>query len=254
MPNVVLTVDCEGAMHDRCYTGEYIRILEQEFVPCTWLVHVSMKDPSANTNLYYHEFIHKIPAWHEIGMKVNFEGERGYIEDPKERGNILWVAKDTLKSHLIKCTAFRAGAFALMPSDVRYLEEIGILVDSSIVPDAKYRMFVDWDGAPHNPYHSSSEDLKKEGNNRLLHLPIATNDGEYGYLDRPWDVLEPLLEASANCEVITLGMRDYMDSTENLRKTIRYFRDRGAHFTTMTQAASEHFEHHEALQTVGAAS
>ncbi len=247
MPNVVLTVDCEGAMHDRCYTGDYIKVLEEEFVPCTWLVHVSLRDPSANTNLYYHEFIHKIPSWHEMGMKVTFEGERGYIEDPAERGNILWLAKDTLKSHLVKCTSFRAGAFALLPSDIPFLEEIGILVDSSVVPDADYRMFVNWEGAPHEPYHSDKEDLKREGKNRLLHLPIATHQGRHGYLDLPWTDLEPLLSANLNREVITLGMRDYMDAVENLRRTIRWFRDRGAHFTTMTQAASEHFEHHGAL-------
>ena len=86
MPNVVLTVDCEGAMHERCYTAEYVQILEEEFVPCTWLIHVSLRDPSANTNLYYREFIHRIPSWHEIGVKVNFENERGYVEDPKIRG------------------------------------------------------------------------------------------------------------------------------------------------------------------------
>jgi len=249
MPNVVITVDCEGAMHDRCYTGEYIKILEAEFVPCTWLVHVSLKDPSANTNLYYHEFIHKIPSWHELGMKVNFENERGYVEDPKERGNIIWVAKDTLKSHMIKATAFRAGAFALLPSDVPYLEESGILVDSSVIPDANYRMFVDWAGAPSNPYHSDRHDLKKEGNNLLLHLPIATHNGQHGYLDMGFSNLCSLFEANADCEVITLGMRDYHDSVDDLRKTIRYFRDRGAHFTTMTQAASEHYEHHAALVT-----
>jgi len=247
MPNVVLTVDCEGAMHDRCYTGDYIKVLEEEFVPCTWLIHVSLKDPSANTNLYYHEFIHKVPSWHEFGMKVNFENERGYIEDPKERGNIVWVAKDTLKSHMIKATAFRAGAFALLPSDVPYLEEIGILVDSSIIPDANYRMFVDWQGAPHEPYHSDRHDLKKEGGNRLLHLPIATFEGQHGYLDAGFANLTPLFEANGGREVITIGMRDYHDSVEDLRKTIRYFRDRGAHFTTMTQAASEHYEHHRAL-------
>ena len=250
MPNVVLTVDCEGAMHDRCYTGEYIKVLESEFVPCTWLVHVSMKDPSANTNLYYREFVHKIPSWHEMGMKVNFENERGYVEDEKERGNIIWVAKDTLKSHMIKCTAFRAGAFALLPSDVPYLEEIGILVDSSVVPDANYKMFVNWKGAPHNPYHSSRDDLKVEGNNRLLHLPVATHEGQHGYLDMGFDALVPLFEANQDCEVITLGMRDYHDSIGDLRKTIRYFRDKGAHFTTMTQAASEHYEHHAALAAV----
>jgi len=244
MPNVVLTVDCEGAMHDRCFTGDYIKVLEEEFVPCTWLIQVSMKDPSANTNLYYHEFVHKIPSWHEIGMKVNFENERGYVEDPKERGNILWVARDTLKSHMIKCTSFRAGAFALLPSDIPYMEEMGVLVDSSVVPDAEYRMFVDWTGAPHNPYHSSRDNLKKEGSNKVLHLPIATLNGKHAYLDMPFDDLQPLFEANLDQEVITLGMRDYKDSVTHLRRCIRYFRDKGAHFTTMTQAASEHYEHH----------
>jgi hypothetical protein len=246
MPNVVLTVDCEGAMHDRCYTGDYIKILEQEFVPCTWLIHVSMKDPSANTNLYYHEFVHKIPSWHEIGMKVNFENERGYVEDRKERGNILWVARDTLKSHMIKCTSFRAGAFALTGGDIPYLEEMGVLVDSSVVPDADYKMFVDWRGAPHEPYHSSADDLTSEGKNKVLHLPIATHGGKHGYLDLPWGELQELIDANLSREVITLGLRDYQDSTDNLRKTIRHFRSKGAHFTTMTQAASEHYEHHEA--------
>jgi hypothetical protein len=250
MPNVVLTVDCEGAHHDRCYTGDYIRVFEEEFVPATWLIHVSLKDPSANTNLYYHEFIHKIPSWHELGMKVNFENERGYVEDEKERGNIIWIAKDTLKSHMIKATSFRAGAFALQASDVKYLEEIGILVDSSIVPDAEYKMFVDWKGAPHEPYHSDKDDLKQEGKNRLLHMPIATHEGKHGYLDAGFDALVPLFEANMKRETICLGLRDYHDSIEDLRKTIRYFRSKGAHFTTLTQGASEHYEHHEALAGV----
>lgn len=249
MPNVVLTIDCEGAHHDRCYSGEYIRVLEDEFVPATWLVHVSMKDPSANTTFYYREFAHKIPNWHEMGMKVNFENERGYVEDEKERGNIIRIAKDTLKSHLIKCTSFRAGCFALQPSDVKYLEDIGIIVDSSVVPDANYKMFVDWTGAPHDPYHSSPEDLKKEGKNRILHVPIATYEGNYGYLDAGFEALKPLFQANMGREVICLGMRDYVDSVNDLRQTIRFFRSKGAHFTTLTQCASEHYEHHEALAT-----
>ena len=133
-----------------------------------------------------------------------------------------------------------------MPSDVAYLEEIGVLVDSSIIPDANYKMFVNLAGAPHNPYHSSKSDLKVEGSNRLLHLPVATHEGQHGYLDLGFDALVPLFEANQDCEVITLGMRDYFDSVSDLRKTIRYFRDKGAHFTTMTQAASEHYEHQRA--------
>ena len=247
MPNVVLTVDCEGAMHERCYTADYVAILEEEFVPCTWLVHVSLRDPSANTNLYYREFIHRIPSWHEMGVKVNFENERGYVEDPKTRGEILWLAKDVLKSHTIKVTAFRAGAFALLPTDLPYLKEMGIRVDSSVVPDADYRMFVDWSGAPHEPYHADLSDLKRTGDSSILHLPIATYEGLHGYLDAGMDRLKPLFEANADCEVITLGLRDYQDSRDALRETIRFFRDRGAHFTTMTQAASEHYEHHREM-------
>src|SRR5687768_12393697 len=214
------------------------------------MIHVSMKDPSANTNLYYHEYLHKIPNWHELGMKVNFENERGYVEDEKERCNIMWVAKDTLKSHLIKATSFRAGAFALLPSDIKYLEDMGILVDSSIVPDADYKMFVDWKGAPHEPYHSDRDDLKKAGNNKILHLPVAVHEGQHGYLENGFDTLEPLCEANLEREVLVLGMRDYHDSVDTLRKTIRYFRNKGAHFTTLTQAASEHYEHHAALAGV----
>lgn len=247
MPNVVLTVDCEGAHHDRCYSSDFIRVLEDEFVPCTWMIHVSQKDPTANTSLYYHEFVHKIPQWHEIGMKVNFENERGYIEDARERGDIIWTAKDTLKSHTIKATAFRAGCFALLPSDVPYLQEAGILVDSSVVPDSDYKMFVDWKGAPHEPYHSSPDDLRTIGSNRLLHLPIAVHEGKNGYLDGGFDSIKGVIDANLNREVIVLGLRDYHDTTNDLRKAIRYFREKGAHFTTMTQAASEHYAHHEAL-------
>ncbi|MBV6459839.1 MAG: hypothetical protein HONBIEJF_02993 [Fimbriimonadaceae bacterium] len=247
MPNVVITVDCEAAHHDRCFTSEYIRVLEDEFVPATWMIHVSMKDATANTLLYYREYAHKIPNWHEIGMKVNFENERGYIEDPKERANVIFLAKDALKSHMFKATAFRAGCFALVPSDVPYLEDIGILVDSSIVPDAEYRMFVDWTGAPHEPFHAGPGDLKKEGKNRLLHIPVATHEGKHAYLDSGFDVVQPILEANLQREVVCVGLRDYHDSVEDLRKMVRYFRSKGAHFTTLTQAASEHYEHHEAL-------
>lgn len=249
MPNVVLTVDCEGATHDRCYTSEMIRVLEDQFIPCTWLIHVSMRDPSANTSLYYHEFLHRIPAWHEIGMKVNFENERGYVEDPKDRGSILWVAKDTLKAHMIKCTAFRAGSLALLPSDIPFLHEMGILVDSSPAPDAEYKMFVDWKGAPRDPYHSDAADLTRTGSNPILHLPIATHEGRYGYIDHPFDEMKPIYEANMDRQVITLAVRDYMDSVQGLRDTVKWLRDRGCRFITMTQAASECFAHQNAVVT-----
>src|SRR5207244_1138309 len=87
-------------------------------------------------------------------------------------------------------TGVRARAFALLPSDIKYLEDMGILVDSSVVPDADYKMFVDWKGAPHEPYHSSSDDLTKSGNNRILHIPIATHEGVYAYLHHGFHALK----------------------------------------------------------------
>ena len=67
----------------------------------------------------------------------------------------------------------------------------------------------------------------------------------FGYLDRGgFDKMVPLFEANMKREVICLGLRDYYDSVEDLRKTIRFFRSKGAHFTTLTQGASEHYEHH----------
>jgi hypothetical protein len=102
-------------------------------------------------------------------------------------------------------------------------------------------------GAPHEPYHSDADDLTKEGMNKILHVPIATHEGVHGYLHHGFDALKPLFEANMEREVICLGLRDYHDSREDLEKTIAYFRKCGAHFTTLTQAASEHYEHHEAL-------
>ena len=58
--------------------------------------------------------------------------------------------------------------------------------------------------------------------------------------------LVPLVRGEpADCEVITLGLAGLPGlAATTLRSTIRWFRDKGAHFTTMTQAASEHYEHH----------
>jgi transcriptional regulator CtsR len=249
MPSVVITIDCEGALHDRCYTDDYIKAFEAGFVPATWMIHVSMKDPTANTRFYFAEFFHKIPNWHEIGVKVNFENERGYIENEKERGNLIRVAKDALKSHNVKISSFRAGCFALIPSDIKHLEDIGILVDSSVIPDADYKMFVDWHGAPHDPYHSDPDDLCKIGTNRVLHVPIATHEGEYCYLDKGFDIVKKILDVNMEREIICIGARDYYDSVDTLNKTIQYLRSRGAHFTTLTQAASEHYEHSLSLVT-----
>lgn len=244
MPTVALTVDCKAAHHDRCYTKDIIDLAERHFVPITWLIHISELDPSANTNLYYKEYFHKIPSWHEIGMNVYFENDRGYVEDPKERANIIQMAKDILKSHRVKATSFRAGCFALKPSDLRYMEDVGIVVDSSSVAGSDYKMFVDWSGAPRQPYHPAYDDVTVEGDSKILMVPVTCANGNYAYLDRGYDEVKAILDACIEHEVLCIGMRDYIDSLEALDKLILDLRSRGAHFSTLTQTASEHYEHH----------
>lgn len=244
MPTVALTVDCKAAHHDRCFTAEIINLAEKLFVPITWLIHISESDPSANTNLYYREYLHKIPSWHEIGMHVYFENDRGYVEDEKERGNIIWIAKDVLKSHRIKATAFRAGAFALLPSDLKYLDDIGIVVDSSSVSGSEYKMFVDWSGGPTDPYHPSADDLKQKGSSKILEVPVTACNGKYAYLDKGFDEIRDVVDNCMDREVICVGMRDYTDCGKGLTELVGYLRGKGAHFSTLTQTASEHYEQH----------
>ncbi len=243
MQTVVLTVDCKAAHHERCFTGDIIKLAERQFVPITWLIHVSELDPSANTNFYYKEFFHKIPSWHEIGMNVYFENDRGYVEDPKERGNIIQIAKDVLKSHRTKPSSFRAGCFALQASDLRYLEDIGVVVDSSSVAGSDYKMFVDWTGGQTSPYHPSYDDVRKEGSSKVLCVPIATANGKHAYLDQNPDDVIAILEANQDKRVLCVGMRDYQDCLDGLEKVIRHMRGKEAHFSTLTQCASEHYEH-----------
>jgi hypothetical protein len=239
MKKLIVTVDCEGGMHDRCYTKELIDVLEDAFVPATWLLHVSPADPTATSNLYYQEFLHRIPNWHEIGLNASFETDRGYVEDAAERGSILWTARDTLKSHHLKCTAFRAGGYGLRPSDVPYLVDMGFKVDGSIAPGINFKEFANWDDAPRDPYASSADDLRLEGDNKLLHLPLTTHEGKPAHLDLPWSDLESILVANSNREVCTVAVRDYHDSIGNLRNVIAFGKERSAQFATMTQAACE---------------
>lgn len=244
MHTVALTVDCKAAHHQRCYTDSIIKLAEKHFVPITWLIHISELDPSANTNLYYKEYFHKIPSWHEIGMNVYFENDRGYVEDARERGNIINIAKDVLKSHRIKATSFRAGCFALKPTDLAYMEEAGILVDSSSVSGSDYKMFVDWSGGPTDPYHPSKEDVRQVGDSKVLTVPITCADGKYAYLDKGFEEVRSILEKCDNQKVFCIGMRDYMDCIEALDALIVYLRGKQSHFSTLTQVASEHYEHH----------
>jgi hypothetical protein len=239
MPTVAITVDCEAANENRCFAPQIVKIAEEFMVPITWLIHVSEKNPTSNIRLYYNEYFHRIPSWHEIGLHVHFENQAGYVEDERKRAEIIQIGKDVLKSHLVKPTSFRAGCFALQPSDVKYLEDVGILVDSSPVPDSEYKMFVDWTGAPAQPYHPDYADLRKMGTAKLLCVPVSVGAGQPAYMDKPEAVQEVVTKLADTDSVICLGTHDYSDTLGALRDVTAELRSKGATFRTLTDIGAD---------------
>ncbi len=240
MPVVCISVDCESAHVGKCYTRELVRVAEEYTVPLTWLIFVSEKDPTSNVDLYHAEYLHRIPAWHELGLLLSFENSLGYISDPKERGDLIRIGKDTVKSRHIKPTAFRAHRADLHAGDLRHLEDIGILVDSSACPGATTKHGIAWPDGPSQPYHPSYSQLSEKGDAKILEAPLTAHKGICGYLDFGWDRISPLLEHSlAHNEVTNLALSDHVDNSATLNKVIAAGKEKGARFVTMTQLAAE---------------
>ncbi|MGC8667043.1 MAG: hypothetical protein ACP5VE_02855 [Chthonomonadales bacterium] len=240
MATVTVTVDCEAAGKGKCYTRELVKVAEEFMVPLTWLIFVSEKDPMSNVNLYHGEYFHRIPSWHEYGMLLSFENSHGYISDPEERGNVIRIGKDVLKQCHIKATSFRAHRFDLLPADLRYLADIGILVDGSACPGAQDKHEVAWPDGPAQPYRPSAEDLAKPGDAPIWMIPLATYRGVAAYLDFGWAKVEPVIRhAIENSPVVHIALSDYVENTATLRNALTLLKQSGARFATLTQVASE---------------
>jgi hypothetical protein len=241
MPIVAISVDCEAASASKCYTREIVQAAEEAVIPLTWLIYVSGKDPMSNVNLYHAEYYHRIPSWHEYGLLLGFENSGGYVSEPKERADLIRLGKDVLKQCHVKPTSFRAHRFDLLPSDLRCLEDIGILVDSSSCPGAQDKHGVKLPDGPTQPFRPSYKNLANPGDAKIVMAPIATHRGASGYLDHGWYTVLPLIEDSiAHNDVTVLAMTDTVDCAETLVKTAAFCKEKGAHFVTLTQLAAIH--------------
>lgn len=239
MPTVAISVDCEAANVGKCYTRELVRVAEEFTVPLTWLIFVSEKDPLSNIDLYRNEYFHRIPSWHEMGLLLSFENSLGYISDPQARGDLIRIGKDVLKSRHVKPTAFRAHRSDMLASDLKHLEDIGVLVDATPCPGAIDRYGVAQPDGPTEPYHPSYGNLHEHGNAKILMAPLASHQGVCGYLDLGWDKVRPVIEnAMANNQVVSLALSDDVDDTDTLRKTLEFCKGQGARFVTLTQLAT----------------
>lgn len=234
-PTVAISVDCVCATHGKCFVSEVVAVAEQFYVPLTWLIGVAEHDPMSNIKLYHNEFIHRIPTWHELGLHLSFDtGPNNTVE----RGDLIRIGKDILKQFSIKPTAFRAANGDLQASDLRALEDIGILVDSTPGSSAGRPL-----GAPKAPYHPSYSNLHQPGEAHLWVVPVANVSGARGYLDDGFDKLKPIIDATlAESDTISLAMSDCVDNADNLRHTLSYLKQRKARFVSLTQLATELYQ------------
>lgn len=239
MVTVSFSVDCEAANADRCYTDSLIRVAEEACIPITWFLFVSGRSLMDNARLYHSEYFHRIPAWHEYGLHIHFEGKDSHPLSPEERASLIRVGKDVLKQVHIKPTSFRAGCYQLIPSDISVLEELGILVDSSGVPNVKPSEYPQWKDAPAQPYYPSYDSFATPGDAKLLEVPVATHDDKIGYLD---DGIEPMKEILTACvkdsSYISIGCHDFRDCAETLRKTFEFLKPYNPQYVTLTQLYS----------------
>ncbi|HSV72521.1 MAG TPA: hypothetical protein VLH79_02035 [Chthonomonadales bacterium] len=239
MPVVAISVDCEAANAGKCYTRELVKVAEEFTIPLTWLLYVSQKNPMSNVHLYHTEYFHRIPAWHEMGLLLAFDSTGGYISDPRERASLVRMGKDVLKQCHVKPTSFRAHRFDLLPTDLKHIEDIGILVDASACPGAEDKHGVRLPEGPTQPYYPSYDNLATPGDAAVLMAPIATRNGVAGYLDRGWQVVEQVVEGALEADgVVALALTDTVDNVDALRLTVERCRAHGARFVTLTQLAA----------------
>lgn len=231
-PTVAISVDCVCASQGKCYVKEIVAASEQYNVPLTWLLGVAEHDPLSNVKLYHNEYLHRIPSWHEIGLHLTFDASTG---NTVARGDLIRIGKDVLKQFSIKPTAFRAANGDLEADDLRSLEDIGIIIDSTPGSSAGRPL-----GSPNSPYHPSYANVHQSGDAKLLIAPVANVGGARGYLDEGFDKIKPIIDAQLNeTSILSLALCDCMDNGDNLRHVLDYLKKHGARFVTMTQLASE---------------
>ncbi len=231
-PTVVISVDCVCAAQGKCYVSEIVSVAEKYTIPLTWLLGVTEHDPMSNVKLYHNEYLHKIPAWHELGLYISFDTGPG---NTVERGDLIRIGKDVLKSYSIKPSAFRAALGDIEESDLLALEDIGILVDSSTGSSSERPA-----SAPKSPYHPDYEHLHKKGTSKIWEAPVANVGGAPGYIDAGFDKIKPLIDAAlGESSILSLAMHDCVDNAVNLTHVVDYLKKQSARFVTMTQLITE---------------
>lgn len=223
MKNVVVVVPCKAAGSARCYAPELVEVAEECRVPFTWLITVSSADPMSNVRLYHTEYLHRIPAWHEVGVCLEMKNGAD-LDDPGKRGDLVKLGKEMLKQAHVKPASCLLAGSQLMKGDVAHLEKAGFAVVMARVQGRDEELPV--------PYHPSDADPAMPGASRLVvvcqsGVDVASHDNIRGHL----------AELCAGEGVLVLTTADDRNDTEALKELLPRLRELGAMVQTLTAVA-----------------
>jgi len=84
-------------------------------------------------------------------------------------------------------TSFRAGRFGIGENTLPILAELGYTVDSSVAPYCSWKDkggFIEFFGAPTQPYHPDATNPKKKGKLPILEVPVTVGKTWYEYIPK----------------------------------------------------------------------
>ncbi|MBC3845173.1 hypothetical protein H8K90_02165 [Winogradskyella echinorum] len=104
-------------------------------------------------------------------FQSNFKPE---IEKAKLK-NLTTLFKDTFGYQPL---SFRAGRFGISEFSLKFLQDLGYLVDSSVTPDSTIKhkesnKVINFFGSPYQPYFPSLKDFRKKGKMKILQVPVT---------------------------------------------------------------------------------
>ncbi len=225
MGKIVIAVECQAAGSARCFARELIGVAEELVVPLTWLITVSSRDPMGNVSLYHQEYQHRIPAWHEIGVRLDMRNG-GDITSARYRADVVRLGKEMLKQSHIKPACCKVDGTCILASDIRNLEEMGLVVAVGTVTESNSVSPV--------PYHPAYDDPRRPGDARLLLLP----ESGLRLADDPANVIARIGEPRDPSAVFVITTQDDRDDTQALRVTVEAARRGGYAVQTLTSAAT----------------
>ena len=266
MPYVILTVDTETPVsfapeEERNPRGvpqtrALIQVAKQHNVPLTWFIYTNRTHPEAVIDYYAEHIFPILPETHEIGLHSHFEEMpipqrdrfTNYQEDPASRRAIMERGYQILLEHGIRPTSHRTGCLCMQECDIPVLEELGILIDSSVAPDTylgNHPGHGDYRGKElRAPYHPDYHDLTKPGNAKLTIAPIACCGGYNGILEHTgidamkqiadYYIARDLPMVMVMHDGISPGEEHISRQSQVLDELIPYLKERNAEFLTMT--------------------